>query len=143
MTVFSSVSKGVLAKKEDLQLVFGTDDEEKVCLKILAEGEFQVQQMLAALMFAFVDFLTCSITQQQVVHNTSDKSSLRAQLSDKERDVELQNLFRDVASILAEKCVNPQSSKPYTITVLERALKDIHFSVDPKRSAKQQALAVR
>ena len=65
------------------------------------------------------------------------------QLSDKEREVELQNLFRDVASILAEKCVNPQSSKPYTITVLERALRDIHFSVDPKRSAKQQALAVR
>ena len=65
------------------------------------------------------------------------------QLSDKEREVELQNLFRDVASILAEKCVNPQSSKPYTLTVLERALRDIHFSVDPKRSAKQQALAVR
>ena len=47
MTVFSSVSKGVLAKKEDLQLVFGTDDEEKVCLKILAEGEFQVLRILA------------------------------------------------------------------------------------------------
>lgn len=40
--VFSNVSKGVLANKEDLKLVFGTDDEEKVCLRILAEGDFQV-----------------------------------------------------------------------------------------------------
>lgn len=40
--VFTSVSKGVLAKKEDLQLVFKTDDEEKICLRILSEGEFQV-----------------------------------------------------------------------------------------------------
>ena len=46
MSVFFSVSKGVLAKKEDLELVFGTDDEEKVCLKILAEGEFQVPRQL-------------------------------------------------------------------------------------------------
>ena len=46
-SVFFSVSKGVLAKKEDLELVFGTDDEEKVCLKILAEGEFQVPWQLS------------------------------------------------------------------------------------------------
>lgn len=41
-TIFSNVSKGVLAKREDLLAVFGTDDEEKICLKILAEGELQV-----------------------------------------------------------------------------------------------------
>lgn len=41
-TIFSNVSKGVLAKREDLLLVFGTDSEEKICLKILAEGELQV-----------------------------------------------------------------------------------------------------
>ena len=44
--VFSNVSKGILAKKEDLQLVFGTDDEEKICLRILAEGELQVLSRL-------------------------------------------------------------------------------------------------
>ena len=41
-SVFSNVSKGVLAKREDLIEAFGTDDHEKVCLKILAEGELQV-----------------------------------------------------------------------------------------------------
>lgn len=61
-------------------------------------------------------------------------------MSDKERDLEFDSLFKDVASILVEKCVNTQTQRPYTISMLERALRDIHFSVDPKRGAKQQAL---
>ncbi|GAB4814927.1 hypothetical protein N2152v2_001973 [Parachlorella kessleri] len=101
-TIFSNVSKGVLAKREDLLQVFGTDDEEKICLKILSEGELQV--------------------------------------SDKERKVELDTLFRDVASIVSEKCINPETRRPYTITMIERALRDAHFNVDPKRPAKAQAL---
>ena len=56
--------------------------------------------------------------------------------------MELETLFRDVASVLSEKCINPESSRPYTISMLERALKDAHFSVDPKRPAKAQALEV-
>ena len=40
-TIFSNVSKGVLAKHEDLQKVFGTTDEDKICRIILAEGELQ------------------------------------------------------------------------------------------------------
>jgi ribosome maturation protein SDO1 len=63
-------------------------------------------------------------------------------VSDKERDVELSSMFKDVASIIAEKCVNPGTQRPYTISMIERALKDVHFSVDPKRGAKQQALHV-
>ena len=57
--------------------------------------------------------------------------------------MELSSLFKDVASIIAEKCINPKTQRPYTITMIERALRDCHFSVDPKRSAKQQALQAR
>ena len=69
-------------------------------------------------------------------------SLVQSQISEKERDVELSSLFKDVASIVAEKCINPKTQRPYTITMIERALRDCHFSVDPKRSAKQQALQV-
>jgi len=48
-TVFSNVSKGTLAKHEDLVDVFGTDDEEKVCRIILAEGDLQVSSSTALL----------------------------------------------------------------------------------------------
>lgn len=40
--VFANVSKGVLAKREDLLEAFGTDNTEAICIKILAEGELQV-----------------------------------------------------------------------------------------------------
>lgn len=65
------------------------------------------------------------------------------QVSEGERKVEYDNLFRDVAGVLVEKCVDPNTQRPYTLTMLERALRDAHFSIDPKRSAKQQALEVR
>ena len=68
--------------------------------------------------------------------------TLIVQVSDKERQLELDSLFKDVASVLSEKCINPDNNKPYTISMLERALKDVHFSVDLHRNAKQQALEV-
>lgn len=52
--------------------------------------------------------------------------------------MELEGSFRDVASIILEKCVNPDTNRPYTMGLIQRGLRDIHFAVDPKRSAKQQ-----
>lgn len=49
-TVFSNVSKGTLAKHEDLVDVFGTEDEDKICLIILAEGDLQVVYCLEAVL---------------------------------------------------------------------------------------------
>ena len=64
------------------------------------------------------------------------------QVSDKERKLQYDTLFKDIASVLVAKCVNSETNRPYTISMLERSLKDIHFAVDPKRGAKQQALDV-
>ncbi len=63
-------------------------------------------------------------------------------MSDKERKQEYEHVFKDVAGVLVEKCINPSTQRPYTLSMLERALRDIHFNVDPKKSAKQQALEV-
>lgn len=49
-------------------------------------------------------------------------------------------MFRDIATIVADKCVNPDTKRPYTVGVIERALKDAHFSVKAHKSTKQQAL---
>lgn len=64
------------------------------------------------------------------------------QVSEKERKMEYDYLFKDVASVLADKCVNPNTNRPYTLSMLERAIRDMHFNPDPKKSAKQQALEV-
>ncbi|XP_028400739.1 ribosome maturation protein SBDS-like [Dendronephthya gigantea] len=103
-SVFMNVSKGQVAKREDLIRAFGTDDQTKICIEILAKGELQV--------------------------------------SEKERNNQLESMFRDIATIVADKCVNPETKRPYTVGIIERAMKDVHYSVITTRSTKQQALEV-
>ncbi|XP_038059213.1 ribosome maturation protein SBDS-like [Patiria miniata] len=103
-TVFTNVSKGQGAKREDLMKAFNTEDQTEICKQILAKGELQV--------------------------------------SEKERQQQLESMFRDIATIVAEKCVNPETKRPYTVGMIERAMKDVHISVKPNRGTKQQALDV-
>ena len=60
------------------------------------------------------------------------------QVSEKERSQKLESMFRDIATIVADKCVNPETKRPYTVGVIERGMKDIHYSVIPTRGTKQQ-----
>ncbi|KAL0438180.1 UNVERIFIED_CONTAM: Ribosome maturation protein SBDS [Sesamum latifolium] len=103
-TVYSNVSKGVLAKSKDLLAAFGTDDQTKICLEILEKGELQV--------------------------------------AGKERESQLSSQFRDIATIVMQKTINPETQRPYTISMIERLMHDIHFAVDPHSSSKKQALEV-
>ncbi|XP_050345282.1 ribosome maturation protein SBDS [Nymphalis io] len=103
-TVFTNVSKGQVAKKDDLVKVFGKDDQTEICKEILEKGELQV--------------------------------------SDKERHSQIDALFKDIATTVADKCVNPETKRPYPVSIIEKAMKDIHFSVNVNKSAKQQCLDV-
>ncbi|CAH4037243.1 ribosome maturation protein SBDS [Pieris brassicae] len=103
-TVFTNVSKGQVAKKEDLVKIFGKDDQTEICKEILEKGELQV--------------------------------------SDKERHSQIDALFKDIATTVADKCVNPETKRPYPVSIIEKAMKDIHFSVNVNKNGKQQALDV-
>eukprot|EP01119_Soliformovum_irregulare_P004052 TRINITY_DN15067_c0_g1_i1.p1 TRINITY_DN15067_c0_g1~~TRINITY_DN15067_c0_g1_i1.p1 ORF type:complete len:252 (+),score=91.31 TRINITY_DN15067_c0_g1_i1:89-844(+) len=103
-TVFTNVSKGVAAKKDELKKCFGTEDKNACAMEILKNGEIQV--------------------------------------TDKERQQLKEDLLKDIANVVASKCIDPETKRPITVGIVERAMKDIHFSVNEKRSAKQQALEV-
>jgi len=103
-TVFTNVSKGQVAKKEDLMKAFGKEDVTEVCKEILQKGELQV--------------------------------------SDKERHSQLDAMMKDIATTVSDKCVNPETKRPYPVSMIEKAMKDLHFSINPNRNAKQQALTV-
>ena len=60
------------------------------------------------------------------------------QVSEKERHQQLESMFTDIATIVAEKCVNPETKRPYTVGMIEKAMKDVHISVKPNRNTKQQ-----
>jgi len=63
------------------------------------------------------------------------------QISPKEREIMYESMFKDIVTIITNKCINPDTQRPYPGGVIERALKEqIHFSVKPSKSTKQQAL---
>jgi len=82
------------------------------------------------------------------VFGTDDKLKCAMVILDKgememgelERQSQYEGLFRDIATTVAEKCVNPSTRRPYPVSFIEKALRDVHFSVVPTKSAKQQIL---
>lgn len=60
------------------------------------------------------------------------------QISEKERHANLESMFREIATVVADKCVNPETNRPYPVAMIERAMHDVHFSVKPSKSTKQQ-----
>jgi ribosome maturation protein SDO1 len=60
------------------------------------------------------------------------------QVSDKERQAQNEALFKEVATHLSEKCVNPESKRPYPVSMIEKAMKECHVALKPNKSAKQQ-----
>ncbi|XP_065075771.1 ribosome maturation protein SBDS [Ochlerotatus camptorhynchus] len=103
-SVFTNVSKGEVAKKEDLLKAFGKDDIAEICKEILAKGELQI--------------------------------------SEKERHDQQDSMLKEIATNVADRCVNPETKRPYPVSIIEKCMKDIHFSIKPNRNAKQQALEV-
>lgn len=63
-------------------------------------------------------------------------------LAEKERKLVIENLTKDISSIVASQCVNINTERPLTASTVERAMKEIGFSVKPTKSAKAQALKV-
>lgn len=101
-TVFANVSKGQVAKKEDLQKAFGDMTQTDICKLILQKGELQV--------------------------------------SDKERQSALDEQLRSVIYSISKSCINPQTRRPYPVSIIEQSLKDAHFSLKPNRNVKQQTM---
>lgn len=64
------------------------------------------------------------------------------QVAGKERESQLSSQFRDIATLVMQKTINPETQRPYTISMIERLMHEIHFAVDPNSSSKKQALEV-
>merc|ERR1712083_1208982 len=50
--------------------------------------------------------------------------------------------FKEVATTITEKCVNPETKRPYPVSMIEKAMKECHIAVKPNKGAKQQALEI-
>ncbi|KAF8320592.1 Shwachman-Bodian-diamond syndrome protein [Cantharellus anzutake] len=62
------------------------------------------------------------------------------QVGEKERAHELENLWKEIANMVAEKCEDPSTSRPYPVGIIEKAMHEAGFSVKTGKSAKSQVL---
>ena len=46
----------------------------------------------------------------------------------------------DIATVISNKCVNPETKRPYPVSIIEKAMKECHIAVKPNKTSKQQAL---
>ena len=66
----------------------------------------------------------------------------KLRLAEKERKIVISNFTKDIASIISSQCININTQRPLTSTTVERAMKEIGYSVKLNRPAKAQALHV-
>jgi ribosome maturation protein SDO1 len=99
--IFSNVSKGEVANKDDLLHAFGNMDKRAILRYILDKGAMQV--------------------------------------SEKEREAALETVLKEIASIVASKTFNPTTNLPYTVNLIQNAMKEINFSGNTTKSSKAQA----
>ncbi|KAG8834374.1 hypothetical protein FRC17_009049 [Serendipita sp. 399] len=98
--VFINVSKGEVARSDDLKKAFGKASIEAIVREILQRGEIQI--------------------------------------GEKEREHELSTLWKEIATLISEKCVDPDTDRPIPVGMIEKAMNEAGFSVKPGKSAKSQ-----
>lgn len=64
------------------------------------------------------------------------------QVGEKERAHELDNLWKEIAMQVAEKCVDPSTGRPYSVGIIEKAMREAGFSVETGKPAKSQVRCI-
>ncbi|KAF9785945.1 SBDS protein C-terminal domain-containing protein [Thelephora terrestris] len=98
--IFVNVSKGEVAKANDLEKAFGTSNTNEIVKEILKKGEVQV--------------------------------------GEKEREHDITSLRKELATLVAEKCVEPSTQRPYPVGMIEKAMTEAGYSVKTNKTAKSQ-----
>ncbi|GLB36588.1 putative SBDS protein C-terminal domain [Lyophyllum shimeji] len=60
------------------------------------------------------------------------------QVGEKEREHDLVALRKEIATLVAEKCVDPATQRPYPVGMIEKAMAEAGFSVKQNKTAKSQ-----
>lgn len=59
-------------------------------------------------------------------------------MNEKEREHDLTSLRKEIATLVAEKCVDPATQTPYPVGMIEKAMAEAGFSVKQGKTAKSQ-----
>jgi ribosome maturation protein SDO1 len=121
--VFMNVSKGEVAKSNDLKKSFGTEDRNTIAREVSSILLLHNRE----LKFSFLLFFLLQILSKGEV-----------QVGDKEREHDIAAVRREIATLVAEKCVDPTTQTPYSVSIIEKAMAEAGYSVRANKNAKSQ-----
>lgn len=139
--VFVNVSKGEQAKAGDLKKAFGKIDEADIIKEVPSSPNLLILYITQYYHSLFSLFLQTekNKTKQTNLPQILTKGDL--QVGEKEREHELSALRKDITHRVTESVVDPSTQQRYSLAIIEKALAEVGFSVDPARNAKSQVLA--
>ncbi|KAL9716023.1 hypothetical protein Ac2012v2_000467 [Leucoagaricus gongylophorus] len=82
--------------------------------------------------------------RRQAIRGCSDERRTQilkkgeVQVNEKEREHDLTSLRKEIATLVAEKCVDPATQTPYPVGMIEKAMAEAGFSVKQGKTAKSQ-----
>ena len=65
------------------------------------------------------------------------------QVGEKEREHDITSLRKELATLVAEKCVDPSTQRPYPVGMIEKAMTEVGYSVKTNKTAKSQVTTMR
>jgi len=65
------------------------------------------------------------------------------QVNEKEREHDITSLRKELATLVAEKCVDPSTQRPYPVGMIEKAMTEAGYSVKTNKTAKSQVGTVQ
>jgi len=119
--VFMNVSKGEVAKANDLKKSFSTDDRNTIA-----------REVSSIPIFLHTNYSSLILILPQIL------SKGEVQVGEKERDHDIAAVRREIATLVAEKCVDPATQTPYSVSIIEKAMTEAGYSVRANKNAKSQ-----
>jgi ribosome maturation protein SDO1 len=78
------------------------------------------------------------LSEEEIIQEILNKGEM--QVSDLEREDQLDNLKKDIANIIVSKCVNTKDQKQFPVSIIVKAMNEVNVKINPTQSAKKQAL---
>ena len=120
--IFVNVSKGEVAKANDLEKAFGASNTSDIVKEV---------RRLACNVVLWQGWMTSQATFQILKKG-------EVQVGEKERDHDITSLRKELATLVAEKCVDPSTQLPYPVGMIEKAMTEAGYSVKTNKTAKSQ-----
>ena len=124
--IFINVSKGEVAKVNDLEKAFGTSNTNDIVKEVRPLPS---------------NIICDGMNDTEAIYQILKKGEV--QVGEKERDHDIASLRKELATLVAEKCVDPSTQRPYPVGMVEKAMTEVGYSVKTNKTAKSQVTTVR